>query len=247
MEQNHSNKAIVTEFYQQIIGQRDVATVHKIVAEDYIQHNPLVKTGKAGLLETLEFLKNLPPTATTPKMLLISEDDFVVTHFKLVFAGQHQVVSDLFRLYNGQIVEHWDIIQVIDSQCFDQLNIEDAEITDQYFTTQNKALVENYCQLWLAKKHDEMQQLMSETSAWYFPMLYQTKEQVIDKLQDIYLEKVHRVIGEGNFVLAQCSGVVDQVSQVVYGIFKLTNHKIKSVWIIHQPIPAQMAHSNGMI
>lgn len=247
MEQNHSNKAIVAEFYQQVIGQRDLATVHKIIAEDYIQHNPLVKTGKAGLLETLEFLKNLPPSDTTPKMLLIGEDDFVVTHFKLVFAGQHQVVTDLFRLYNGQIVEHWDAIQIVDSQYFGQIAVAETEIVDQCFTTQNKALTDDYCQLWMARKYGEMQQLTSETSMLYCPMLCQTKEQVIDKLQGIHLEKVHRIIGEGSFVLAQCTGVVNQVSQVVYGIFKLANHQIESIWIIHQPIPEQMAHNNGMI
>ncbi|MDB5140035.1 MAG: putative SnoaL-like aldol condensation-catalyzing enzyme [Mucilaginibacter sp.] len=56
MEQK-SNKTIVRECYRKIIRDLDLSLVDTYIREDYIQHSPTVKDGRAGLLEMVDFLK----------------------------------------------------------------------------------------------------------------------------------------------------------------------------------------------
>ncbi len=45
----------------------------------------------------------------------IAEGDFVVTHSNLVLSpGQPGLaLADIFRLEDGKVVEHWDVIQTV--------------------------------------------------------------------------------------------------------------------------------------
>ena len=108
----HNNKQIVLDFYKNAIGKADSTYASKALTDEYIQHNPSVKSGKAGFLEMIPFLKQLPKpdNPVKPVMRVISEDNFVVLHFQVEFAGQRKIVLDLYRLDNGLIAEHWDAI-----------------------------------------------------------------------------------------------------------------------------------------
>ncbi|MCW8329260.1 nuclear transport factor 2 family protein [Photobacterium sp. SDRW27] len=58
--------------------------------------------------------------------------------------------------------------------------------------------------------------------------------------------KVHRILGEGNFVLTQSEGRWNGKAQAFYDLFRITDGKIVEHWDIIQEIPEQMAHENGM-
>ena len=49
---------------------------------------------------------------------LVAEGDLVVTHSHLVRepGDRGQAVVDIFRLENGKIVEHWDVLQDVPEQ-----------------------------------------------------------------------------------------------------------------------------------
>ena len=59
--------------------------------------------------------------------------------------------------------------------------------------------------------------------------------------------KMHKVIGEGDFVLTQSSGKFGTLPHVVYDIYRLANGRIVEHWSVKQEIPTEMAHSNGMV
>ena len=65
MKQEDINKSIVRDFYRRAVSQGDIAFAEEIVADDYIQHSSAVKPGKAGLLEALNYMKQMPKPATT--------------------------------------------------------------------------------------------------------------------------------------------------------------------------------------
>src|SRR5213079_1397352 len=91
---------------------------NQYLAEDYIQHNPNVPTGRAGFVEF--FSKFSKATAITPRMKsplvsIVAEGDRVV----LAFVSWHRspadstktyttTAFDMFRVRDGKIVEHWD-------------------------------------------------------------------------------------------------------------------------------------------
>ncbi len=47
-------------------------------------------------------------------MRVIAEDDLVLLHSHAVLEpGTRQMVVDIFRVRDGKIVEHWDVIQPV--------------------------------------------------------------------------------------------------------------------------------------
>src|ERR1700761_5753824 len=111
-----SNKTIVLECYRKIIRDLDLSLVDEYVSDNYIQHSPTVKTGKAGLLEMLNFLKMIPKPAgeqPSPIIRVIAEDDLVAVHLDVKFMGKRVAVVDIFRIADGKLAEHWDVGQTI--------------------------------------------------------------------------------------------------------------------------------------
>ena len=112
-----SNKQLVLDFYAKVYGQGDFSYADSVIHENYIQHNPLVKTGKYGFMEFLNMLSQMPKPEKPQKpfMRIVSEDNFVVVHSKVNFMAKDHATVDLIRIENGMFVEHWDASQTISS------------------------------------------------------------------------------------------------------------------------------------
>jgi predicted SnoaL-like aldol condensation-catalyzing enzyme len=114
-----SNKQKVLSFYKLIVGQRKAELIPGFVLENYLQHNPTVPQGRAGITGMINYLKTLPPSpegAKSPIIRSIQEGDLVVTHLHIQFMGKHMLVIDWFKLKDGMLAEHWDAIQEIPDQ-----------------------------------------------------------------------------------------------------------------------------------
>lgn len=56
-----NNKAIVTKFYQDVFQTGNLSNLDEYMKDDYLQHNPTVKNGKADFQEFITgFLKMQP-------------------------------------------------------------------------------------------------------------------------------------------------------------------------------------------
>jgi predicted SnoaL-like aldol condensation-catalyzing enzyme len=109
------NEVMVAEFYDLAINRKDFAAAEKFMGPHYIQHNPSAPDGKAGLEQYIAYLKaNLPDYHSEIKRC-ISEGDFVVLHVhnKPAKDSPGKAIVDIFRLEDGKVVEHWDVIQDI--------------------------------------------------------------------------------------------------------------------------------------
>ncbi len=105
-----SNKAIVITALKELFINANTDAVDMYWDENYIQHNPLFPNGSALLKDV--FVNNRPDGFIYQPGLAISEGDFVVTHNRyLGFTEKPAVVVDVFKVKNGKIVEHWDVLQ----------------------------------------------------------------------------------------------------------------------------------------
>lgn len=106
-----TNKEIVLNFYRDFWNAHDVSPVAQYVHEDYIQHNPNVEQGRQGLVNfvTNFFFKR---EAKHDIVLALEDGDLVAVHVYVTFNdGAKAVVTDIYRLVDGIIVEHWDSVQ----------------------------------------------------------------------------------------------------------------------------------------
>ncbi|WP_294964063.1 ester cyclase [uncultured Gilliamella sp.] len=105
-----NNKELVINFYKDIFEKGELAKVANYIADDYIQHNPRVATGRAGFIKFIEEFIKLQPKIEF--INVSSENNFVYVFFKCTLAnGIINKVCDIYRIENSMLVEHWDVIE----------------------------------------------------------------------------------------------------------------------------------------
>ena len=108
-----ANKKIVVEFYEQALNKKDFEAAAKHFGPRYIQHNPNAPDGPEGFKGLVTFLKEKFPNSKSEIKRVFAEGDYVILHVHSVREpGQRgRAIVDIFRLENGKIVEHWDVVQ----------------------------------------------------------------------------------------------------------------------------------------
>jgi predicted SnoaL-like aldol condensation-catalyzing enzyme len=117
LSQTAANKKHVLGLVDDVLKGGDLdAITDYISADEYTQHNPAIADGIDGLTEGLAALAEQGLTITydnVPAKLVIAEGNFVLVASLGKLAGNATAYYDLFRVQDGLIVEHWDVIQAI--------------------------------------------------------------------------------------------------------------------------------------
>ena len=107
------NRAMVTDFARLFYAEKDVKQAFETyVVPDYIQHNPNVPDGRAAAIAMLAPMFSAPGAEFDVKRIMV-DGDMAVIH--LFGRGDPKTagaaVTDIYRLKDGKIVEHWDVLQ----------------------------------------------------------------------------------------------------------------------------------------
>lgn len=108
------NKKLVVDFYRTVfIEKRVVEGFERFVAPGYIQHNPLLASGREAAVKFLSTRSTRESIADIKRV--IAEGDLVVLHVhsRNNLGDRGRAVVDIFRVSDGKIVEHWDVIQPV--------------------------------------------------------------------------------------------------------------------------------------
>ena len=83
------------------------------LGEPYIQHNPQAADGHEAVRGFFTWLRDEYPNLTFEIKRVIAEGDIVVTHSHLVLepGTPGRALADIFRLKEGKVAEHWDVMQ----------------------------------------------------------------------------------------------------------------------------------------
>jgi predicted SnoaL-like aldol condensation-catalyzing enzyme len=113
--QLEANKKAVVEFYDKAINQKDFGAASAYLGPRYTQHNPNAADGPEGLKAFLQFLKEKFPASRSEIKRVLADGDYVVLHVHAVRepGARGTAIVDIFKLENGKIVEHWDVVQPI--------------------------------------------------------------------------------------------------------------------------------------
>ena len=110
------NKATVRAFYDTAFNQKlPGEAVSRYVGRVYRQHNPLFGDGAQAFIDAVKAWTGAHPSLRADIKRILAEGDFVVTHVHIRDHDEDRGVAalDIFRLEDGKIVEHWDVIQAI--------------------------------------------------------------------------------------------------------------------------------------
>lgn len=251
----HDQKAQVVALLK-AIETGESAPVAIINPDKYIQHN---LGGADGLAGFAALLKALPKDSAKVNTVRVFQDgDFVFAHTDYNFFGP-KIGFDVFRFENGKIVEHWDNLQETAAKpnpsgrsMIDGPNA----VKDLDKTTVNKKLVSAFVD-------DVLVNGRMDRLAGYFDgdKYYQHNPQIADGLSGLgdalqamakagvtmKYAKVHKVLGEGNFVLVLSEGEFAGKPSAFYDLFRVENAKIVEHWDTIETIPprAEWKNSNG--
>lgn len=224
--------------------------------EKYIQHNLAVGDGLAGFGDVM---KHAPEGGFKANVVRAFEDgDYVFTHTEYDFFGP-KAGFDVFRFENGLIVEHWDnLLEVQKPNASGRTQFDGAtELKDLGKTEANKKIVTDFIEKVLLG-HE-----MDKLTTYINPNNYvQHNPAVADGLDGfgaamkyfaengLVMEytKLHKVLGEGNFVLAMSEGKFGKSEHTAfYDLFRLENGQIVEHWDVISPIPpkSEWKNSNG--
>lgn len=110
---------IVNECNRLIMDNRAMEAVERFIADDFIEHNPIVHGGnRAGFIKHLQdagFTSPDSPKMTMTVDRVISEGNMVVTHIHVdgIDGGPTLVFMDIYRVEDGKLAEHWDVMQPV--------------------------------------------------------------------------------------------------------------------------------------
>ena len=111
-----ANKKLVFDFWREVFQARNMELAPKYMADNYIQHNPTVATGRQAFVDFFGRFERQPVRPTIDNLVTImAERDLVVLAFRREFPdpknpGQRYTTTwfDMLRIENGKIAEHWD-------------------------------------------------------------------------------------------------------------------------------------------
>jgi predicted SnoaL-like aldol condensation-catalyzing enzyme len=108
------NREVVVAFYQDALINRNVRTAfERYMSNDFIEHKADVPKGNRDA--TIAFLEGLIKEVPDPKwdiLRVAAENDLVFLHARFTPApgAPPYAIADIFRIKDGRIVEHWDIV-----------------------------------------------------------------------------------------------------------------------------------------
>ncbi len=239
----------------------DTLSMRELANADYIQHNPFIPSGLEPFIDMLPLLQENGTTAENVRMF--EDGDYVFMHNiwrnAKPFGANEMVSFDIIRLdENGKVAEHWDAMTPLVSETASGRTQTDGPTTieDLDKTEKNKALAKALVEdILMGKNPDKMADYISaEQYDQHNPGIKDGLDGIIEAVESLSAQNnmfkyqtIHKVLGEGNFVLTVSEGEWNGKQQVFYDLFRIADDMVVEHWDVIQEIPTEsLANANGM-
>lgn len=239
----------------------DLKTMRQLANDDYIQHNPFIPTGLEPFIRMLAVLEENGTTAENIRMF--QDGNYVFMHNiwrnAKPFGADEMVSFDIIRLdENGKVAEHWDAMTPLVKETASGRTQTDGPTTstDLDKTEENKAIARAMVEdILMGKDPSKITTYIdAEQYHQHNPGIKDGLTGIIEAVEYLSSQnnmfkytKIHKVLGEGNFVLTVSEGEWSGKKQVFYDLLRFENGKAVEHWDVIQPIPTEgLANTNGM-
>jgi predicted SnoaL-like aldol condensation-catalyzing enzyme len=255
-----SQKETVGAFLGAVL-KNDPATMRQLANADYIQHNPYIPTGLEPFIQMLPVLQENHTTAENIRMF--QDGNYIFMHNiwrnAKPFGADEMVSFDIIRVDDsGKVAEHWDALTPLVKQTASGRTQTDGPVksTDAGRTEANKALAKAMVEdLLMGKNPGKMPDYISaEKYDQHNPQikdglsgLAEAVKYLVSQNNMFKYTKIHKVLGEGDFVLVISEGQWNGNTNAFYDLLRFENGKAVEHWDVIQPIPTdKLANTNGM-
>ncbi len=267
-DSDHSKTKILTMSKKETVGTflgaaitQDTATMRKLANADYIQHNPFIPTGLESFIQMLPVLQEHGTTAENIRMF--QDGNYVFMHNiwrnAKPFGADEMISFDIIRLdEQGKVAEHWDAMTTLAAETASGRTQTDGptKVEDLDKTEQNKALAKVLVEdILMGKNPGKITAYISaEQYDQHNPGIKDGLSGIIEAVENLTAQnnmfrytKIHKVLGEGNFVLTISEGEWNGKEQVFYDLFRFKEGQAVEHWDVIQEIPTEgLANNNGM-
>lgn len=255
-----SKKEIVGTFLGAAL-KNDPTTMRELANVDYIQHNPFIPTGLEPFIQMLPVLQENGTTAENIRMFQDGNYIFMHNIWKNAkpFGAEEMVSFDIIRLdENGKIAEHWDAMTAAIKETASGRTQTDGPTLTQDLgkTAENKAIAKAMVEdILMGKNPDKITDYISTAQYdQHNPDIKDGLTGIVEAVEYLTAQnnmfkytKIHKVLGEGNFVLVVSEGEWNGKQQAFYDLLRFENGKAVEHWDVIQEIPTEgLANQNGM-
>jgi predicted SnoaL-like aldol condensation-catalyzing enzyme len=105
-----ANTALVLEAFDTLFNKRDYNAAERCWSPNYIQHSAHIPPGREGLFNPI---KSVPPTLRDEHGVILADTECVIVHGRFAGHGRPRswIASDIVRIADGVLTEHWDVPQ----------------------------------------------------------------------------------------------------------------------------------------
>lgn len=231
-----------------IFRQKDPHAVDRWFAKSFVQHDPTIAGGIAGMNAFARAVAGSPDADITIYRVLV-DHDLVLVHSKYEGLKDQRtplIAFDLFRFKSGRIVEHWGGQEPETPPNPSGRTQVDGptQVTDLDRTEANRALVRRFKEVVTVQRH-------FDRAAEFFGAHYaQHASHVGDGLSQLNARFTsalglsagsslipRRYVADGNFVLALIEGKTAMGHTANWDLFRVADGKIVEHWDVISKIP----------
>jgi predicted SnoaL-like aldol condensation-catalyzing enzyme len=242
-----------------IFRKKDATAVDRYFGESFIQHDPNIADGLAGMKSFATEVASSPSADVTIYRTLV-DGDLVLLHCRYEGVARYAgpaIAFDLFRFKDGKIVEHWGGQEPEAPPNLSGRTQVDGptEVLDREKTEANRTLVRTYREtVMVALRFDRIEEFIEGAHyAQHASKIGDGIARLRDRIASVAKEggqlylTPRRFVAEGNFVLVLSEGDLPSGPTALYDLFRVENRKIVEHWDVLTPIPPrdQWKNANG--
>jgi len=239
-----------------IFRKKDAAVVDRYFGEPFIQHDPRLADGIAGMKSFAADVARSPAADITIYRTIV-DGDVVLLHSKYDGVARYAgsaIAFDLFRFNGGKIVEHWGGQEAeAPANRSGRTQVDGpTQVLDRKKTEANRSLVRTYRQtVMVSLRFDRIEEFIDGThyaqhSSQIGDGIDRLKARIASVAKDggqLHIA-ARRFVAEGNFVLVVSEGDLPSGPTALYDLFRLENGKIVEHWDVLTPIPPRNEWKN---
>jgi predicted SnoaL-like aldol condensation-catalyzing enzyme len=230
----------------------DAAAAAVVNEDKYIQHNPQTHEGSEGLAALFKRLSESSPRVNIVR--IFADGDYVFGHTEYDFATSN-IGFEIFRFEGDQAVEHWDNIQRRagpNTSGHDMIS-GSTDVANLGLTETNRALVRAFIEEVLLQQN--LGKLEDYIDRQDFVQHNPTMADGVAPLREALTAKganhpsiqytcLHKILAEGNFVLAVSEGYANGVHSSFFDLYRISANTLVEHWDTVEAIPPRSEWKN---